>query len=119
MHTMGFLGLGVMGTPMALNLARAGTPLLVWNRTPHRAEPLREAGAAVAAVGALLLLVSLFLDWYGDGREGYSAWTLFELIDLVLAAIALLTLSTFLSRSEVERRLPQARSLCSVRPRSC
>ncbi len=45
---VGFLGLGVMGQPMALNLARAGTPLVVWNRTPARAEPLRAAGAAVA-----------------------------------------------------------------------
>jgi 3-hydroxyisobutyrate dehydrogenase len=46
---VGFLGLGVMGQPMALNLARAGTPLVVWNRTPARAEPLRAAGAAVAS----------------------------------------------------------------------
>jgi 3-hydroxyisobutyrate dehydrogenase len=46
---VGFLGLGVMGQPMALNLARAGTPLVVWNRTPARCEPLREAGAAVVA----------------------------------------------------------------------
>ncbi|MCH5677411.1 NAD(P)-dependent oxidoreductase [Streptomyces gilvus] len=38
-----------MGRPMALNLARAGTPLLVWNRTPDRCEPLRAAGAEVAA----------------------------------------------------------------------
>ncbi|MFF4316580.1 NAD(P)-dependent oxidoreductase [Streptomyces sp. NPDC001507] len=45
----GFVGLGVMGQPMALNLARAGTPLVVWNRTPERAEPLRAAGARVAA----------------------------------------------------------------------
>ncbi|MGW2687723.1 NAD(P)-dependent oxidoreductase [Streptomyces sp. NPDC001414] len=45
----GFVGLGVMGQPMALNLARAGTPLIVWNRTPDRAEPLRAAGARVAA----------------------------------------------------------------------
>ncbi|GAA1531975.1 NAD(P)-dependent oxidoreductase [Actinomadura kijaniata] len=45
----GFIGLGVMGGPMALNLARAGIPLLVWNRTPSRAAPLREAGAVVAA----------------------------------------------------------------------
>jgi 3-hydroxyisobutyrate dehydrogenase len=44
----GFLGLGVMGQPMALNLARAGTPLVVWNRTPQRCAPLREAGATVA-----------------------------------------------------------------------
>ncbi|MGW2830909.1 NAD(P)-dependent oxidoreductase [Streptomyces sp. NPDC001286] len=46
---VGFVGLGVMGQPMALNLARAGTPLVVWNRTPARSEPLRTAGAEVAA----------------------------------------------------------------------
>ncbi|GIE76871.1 dehydrogenase [Actinoplanes philippinensis] len=46
--TVGFVGLGVMGQPMALNLARAGTELIVWNRTPERAGPLREAGAVVA-----------------------------------------------------------------------
>lgn len=45
---IGFIGLGVMGQPMALNLARAGTPLIVWNRSPEAAEPLRAAGAAVA-----------------------------------------------------------------------
>ncbi|WP_339758266.1 NAD(P)-binding domain-containing protein [uncultured Hoeflea sp.] len=38
--TIGFIGLGTMGTPMALNLARAGTPLLVWNRTKERTAPL-------------------------------------------------------------------------------
>ncbi|WLW50116.1 NAD(P)-dependent oxidoreductase [Streptomyces sp. YU58] len=46
---IGFVGLGTMGEPMALNLARAGTPLVVWNRTPARCEPLRAAGAEVAA----------------------------------------------------------------------
>jgi len=46
---VGFVGLGVMGQPMALNLARAGTRLVVWNRSPAAADPLREAGAAVAA----------------------------------------------------------------------
>ncbi|WP_409061551.1 NAD(P)-dependent oxidoreductase [Streptomyces sp. SYP-A7185] len=45
----GFVGLGVMGQPMALHLARAGTPLVVWNRTPARCAPLRAAGAHVAA----------------------------------------------------------------------
>jgi 3-hydroxyisobutyrate dehydrogenase len=49
---VGFLGLGVMGQPMALNLARAGTPLVVWNRTPARTEPLRDAGAVVASSAA-------------------------------------------------------------------
>jgi len=46
---VGFVGLGVMGRPMALNLARAGTPLVVFNRTPARCEPLRAAGAEIAA----------------------------------------------------------------------
>lgn len=46
---VGFLGLGLMGQPMALNLARAGLPLTVWNRTPGRCDPLLAAGAKVAA----------------------------------------------------------------------
>lgn len=45
---IGFLGLGVMGQPMALNLARAGVPLVVWNRSAGRAEPLVAAGARAA-----------------------------------------------------------------------
>ncbi|WP_406261902.1 NAD(P)-dependent oxidoreductase [Streptomyces nigra] len=45
---VGFIGLGVMGRPMALNLARAGTPLVVWNRTPDRSAPLHKAGVHVA-----------------------------------------------------------------------
>ncbi|WP_169946512.1 NAD(P)-dependent oxidoreductase [Microbispora sp. H11081] len=49
---VGFVGLGIMGQPMALNLARAGTPLVVWNRTAARSEPLRAAGAEVAGSAA-------------------------------------------------------------------
>ncbi|MFE8946102.1 NAD(P)-dependent oxidoreductase [Streptomyces sp. NPDC007856] len=46
---VGFIGLGVMGRPMAQRLVSAGTPLVVWNRTPERTAPLRAAGATVAA----------------------------------------------------------------------
>ena len=46
---VGFLGLGLMGAPMALNLARAGTPLVVWSRTSAKSEALRAAGASVAS----------------------------------------------------------------------
>jgi 3-hydroxyisobutyrate dehydrogenase len=49
---VGFLGLGLMGEPIALNLARAGTPLVVWNRTRARTASLRTAGAEVAASAA-------------------------------------------------------------------
>jgi 2-hydroxy-3-oxopropionate reductase len=37
-QTVGFIGLGIMGRPMALNLARAGYPLVVHNRTREKAE---------------------------------------------------------------------------------
>jgi 3-hydroxyisobutyrate dehydrogenase len=45
MNSVGFIGLGVMGEPMAQNLLRAETPLLVWNRTLARARALEAAGA--------------------------------------------------------------------------
>lgn len=46
---LGFVGLGIMGQPMALNLLRGGHELTVWNRTAAACGPLRAAGAAVAA----------------------------------------------------------------------
>jgi len=46
---VGFIGLGLMGRPMCLNLLKAGFPLTVWNRTRARTEALAAAGAAVAA----------------------------------------------------------------------
>jgi 3-hydroxyisobutyrate dehydrogenase len=45
---VGFIGLGAMGEPMALNLVKAGTPLLVWNRSPAKSALLGKAGATVA-----------------------------------------------------------------------
>jgi len=44
-----FIGLGKMGHAIAANLQRAGYPLVVWNRSPQKAAPLRDAGASVAA----------------------------------------------------------------------
>ena len=46
---VGFVGLGTMGFAMAANLARAGFPLTVWNRTPGRAGPLLALGAVEAS----------------------------------------------------------------------
>ncbi|KAG4073352.1 hypothetical protein HA402_008508 [Bradysia odoriphaga] len=45
---VGFLGLGIMGEPMALRLVRAGVPLVVWNRSPRAVETLVCAGAEAA-----------------------------------------------------------------------
>ncbi|MBS1868468.1 MAG: 2-hydroxy-3-oxopropionate reductase [Actinobacteria bacterium] len=46
---VGVIGLGIMGEPMARNLLRAGFPLVVWNRTPARADALVAEGARLVA----------------------------------------------------------------------
>jgi 3-hydroxyisobutyrate dehydrogenase-like beta-hydroxyacid dehydrogenase len=53
-----FLGLGIMGRPMALNLVKAGHEVAVWNRTPKEVEGARVAGSpADAATGAEVVWV--------------------------------------------------------------
>ena len=47
-----------------------------------------DIGPLIVALGSLVLLVSLFLDWYGDE----SAWGVFELADVLLAALAVTAL---------------------------
>jgi hypothetical protein len=47
-------------------------------------------GPLVAAIGAVLLIVSLFLDWY----EQVTGFTVFEFLDLLLVVLALVTLAT-------------------------
>jgi len=47
--TVGFIGLGLMGKPMAGNLLKAGFPLVVWNRTKSRADDLVREGAKLGA----------------------------------------------------------------------
>ena len=52
---IGFIGLGIMGSRMAANLAAAGFELTVWNRTTATAEAwAAEHGARVAATPAEL-----------------------------------------------------------------
>lgn len=46
--SIGFLGLGAMGSRVATNLVRAGFPVTVWNRTQSRCLPLAELGATAA-----------------------------------------------------------------------
>jgi 3-hydroxyisobutyrate dehydrogenase len=46
MMNIGFLGLGTMGLPMAVNIARTGLNMMVYNRTGGKAGPALEAGGA-------------------------------------------------------------------------
>jgi len=62
-HSIGFIGLGIMGQPMALNLVKAGHKLTVYNRTAGKTEVLEQAGAqvvptpAAAAKGAEFVII--------------------------------------------------------------
>lgn len=62
---LAFLGTGLMGGPMARNLARAGHDVHAWNRTPAKAEALAgdgvhpEPGAAEAVAGADVVITML------------------------------------------------------------
>lgn len=47
--SVGLIGLGLMGRPIAANLLKKGFSLTVWNRTPSRAQELASQGAKVAA----------------------------------------------------------------------
>lgn len=42
---VGFVGLGIMGAPMAQNLLKAGFEVTVWNRTSSKCDPLVATGA--------------------------------------------------------------------------
>jgi len=62
-----FLGLGNMGSGMASRLLAAGHPLVVWNRTTAKAEPLVRTGAELAkapeaAVAECEIVVTSLMD---------------------------------------------------------
>jgi 3-hydroxyisobutyrate dehydrogenase len=87
MPSIAVLGTGVMGAPMARNLARAGHEVRAWNRTPQKAAPLRDDGVAVhddpasATAGADVVMTMLadadaVLDVAGaiEFRDGQIWW---------------------------------------------
>ncbi len=80
---IGFIGLGLMGKPMAANLLRAGFAVTVWNRTRARTQDLTQQGAKVAATpreaaAAADVLITMVSDplaleevlWAGGALEG-------------------------------------------------
>ena len=58
-------------------------------------------GQALVAIGAIALIVSLFLSWYEPGR---SAWTVFEVWDVVLAAIGIAALASIVRARRTDGR---------------
>lgn len=66
MSKIGFIGLGTMGLPMAVNIAGAGLELMVYNRTRNKSGPAVKAGA----------------------EEADSPTTLFEWADIVVMMLS-------------------------------
>ncbi len=67
MQTVTLLGTGLMGYPMARNIAKAGFDLTVWNRSGEKAAPLAEdgiavAGSAAAAIEGADVVISMVSD---------------------------------------------------------
>lgn len=60
-------------------------------------------GPLVAAIGAVLLIVSLFLDWYEADLE---AFTVYEVLDLLLVLMALATIASLAGGLGVIRAAP-------------
>jgi hypothetical protein len=64
-----------------------------------------DAGLLLIGIGAILLLVSLFLEWYEPNAE---AWDVFEVWDLVLAALAITALVAIAGRMGFGRSRPSS-----------
>ncbi|HYN51322.1 MAG TPA: hypothetical protein VES62_10390, partial [Thermoleophilaceae bacterium] len=60
-------------------------------------------GPLVAAIGAVLLIVSLFLDWYEADLEAFSVY---EVLDLLLVLMALATIASLAGGLGVIRAAP-------------
>ncbi len=62
-----------------------------------------DAGAVLAAVGATLLVVSIFLDWF---KPDITGWEVFEVVDLILAALSLAALAAVADRLDWSDLVP-------------
>ena len=70
---IGFIGQGIMGSPMALNLLKAGFPVTVYNRDKDKTAPAAQAGAHVADTPAALAARSGVVILMLTGPEAVQA----------------------------------------------
>ena len=94
--TVGFVGLGSMGSPMAANVAAAGFPLIVYNRSPEKAQAVAaQTGAAVAGnVAELANRADIVVTMVADGEVLRTLFLDDEAVLQSLAGKVLLDMST-------------------------
>lgn len=67
-RTVALIGTGIMGMPMARNIARAGFDLTVWNRTRAKAEPLADVATVAEDVRAAVADADAVITMVDDSR---------------------------------------------------
>ncbi|HMB47692.1 MAG TPA: NAD(P)-dependent oxidoreductase [Afifellaceae bacterium] len=68
-HTLGWIGMGRMGYPMAERLIKDGNTVQIWNRTRAKAEPLAEQGATLVDSPAELNSVDVLFTMVSTGND--------------------------------------------------
>lgn len=68
-HTLGWIGMGRMGYPMAERLVKDGNTVHIWNRTRAKAEPLAEKGAILVDGPADLNGVDILFTMVSTGND--------------------------------------------------
>jgi hypothetical protein len=72
-------------------------------------------GEWIAGAGGVALLAAMFLHWYGAGPFEVTAWQAFEVLDVVLALLALVPLGlVFTQATRPSPSLPVAFSVCTM-----
>ena len=75
-ETVGFVGLGTMGAPMARNLITAGFPLVVYDINPAKAEPFLQSGCSLAqSCEDLARRVEIVLSIVPDSPDAEAVYT--------------------------------------------
>ena len=68
-HTLGWIGMGRMGYPMAERLLKAGNTVSIWNRTRAKAEPLAKLGGRVVETPADLAGSDIVFIMVSTGKD--------------------------------------------------
>jgi 3-hydroxyisobutyrate dehydrogenase-like beta-hydroxyacid dehydrogenase len=111
---LGFIGLGKLGLPIALNLLESGHELLVYNRTASKAAPLAEKGARICDTVAEVakecrIVLSIVFDDTAvkeicDGQNGLLQQLAAGSIHVCLSTISP-ALATSLAEQHAEKQL--------------
>jgi uncharacterized membrane protein len=72
-------------------------------------------GEWIAGAGGVALLAAMFLHWYGAGPFEVTAWQAFDVLDVVLALLALVPLGLVVTHAtRPSPSLPVAFSVCTM-----